>query len=317
MPHEARTRSMASSLIVGEPGRAQHARGAFGLLQSVLEQHGAALDRRRRVVELVGEAGRELAERGHLLVAQVVRREVPRAIDHLVHEDRRRLMALANHLGQQVAMQRQDLTRLLRDGVAGRADHPGVREHAGDVAGPPLHDLVPARASVDEDGDVPGQDDVEALRPRRPWWSGLHLRRGDAACRARRATRVPRVARRRGSCAGPAVRQSGVTRHATRVVRPPRGRRHHARGRPIIRREIIALSPVWNCPLHRRTSRQCAQIEREGPHPRACRGSVEGCDVPGPSTQHRTTIAPLRVGPREYGARVEFDVLGTRRATAA
>ena len=111
-------------LLVGEAGGAEDARGALGLLEPILEQHGTPLDRGRRIVQLVGESGRQLAERRHLLVVQVVRREQPRAIDHLVHEDGRHLVALADHLGQLVAVQRQDRARRLRDGIAWRAHHP-------------------------------------------------------------------------------------------------------------------------------------------------------------------------------------------------
>ena len=97
---DARTRIDGGELRIGQPRGAERARRPLGLLQAVLEQRGAAFDRGRRVVQLVRQSGGQLAERDHLLVVQVARREDPGAIEHLVHEDRRDLMTLANHLAR-------------------------------------------------------------------------------------------------------------------------------------------------------------------------------------------------------------------------
>ena len=66
------------------------------------EHLGAAHHRRRRVVQLVRQAGGQLAERDELLVAQVARGELPRAIDHRVHQRGRDHRALADHLRQRL-----------------------------------------------------------------------------------------------------------------------------------------------------------------------------------------------------------------------
>ena len=142
-------------LRIGQLRGAQRARRLLGVVQPVLEQRRAAFDRGRRVVQLVREAGREFAERDHLLVVQAARREDAGAIEHLVDEDRRDLRGTRESSPARSSRGTARISDgLLRDRVARRADQAGVGEHAGDVAGPPLHHLVPAGAAVDENGDA-------------------------------------------------------------------------------------------------------------------------------------------------------------------
>jgi len=152
-------------LGVRQPGGAQRARRLVGVLQGFGEPRGAPLDRRRGVVQLVGQSGGEPAQRGHLLVVQVARGEEPRAIEHRVHEDRRDFMTLADHRRKMVAVDEQGDRPLLGDGVAGRVGEAGVRKQAGHVAFTPLHDLVESRAAVHVDGHAPGQQDDQVVHP--------------------------------------------------------------------------------------------------------------------------------------------------------
>ena len=57
----SRTRVDRGELRVGQARRAERARRPLGVLQPLLEQRRAALDRGRRVVQLVGQPGRQLA----------------------------------------------------------------------------------------------------------------------------------------------------------------------------------------------------------------------------------------------------------------
>ena len=121
--HALRTRGEAGrahridggELGIGQPRGAQRACRLLGVLQAVLEQRGASFDRGGRVVQLVGQSGGQLPERDHLLVVQAARREDPGAIEHLVHEDRRDLMTVANHRGEVVARDGENLRGLLGD----------------------------------------------------------------------------------------------------------------------------------------------------------------------------------------------------------
>ena len=81
-----RPRRAAPSVSRAAP-RARDASSASA--SAVGQQPGAARGRRRRVVQLVRETGGELAERHHLLVLQLARSELPRAIEHHVDERRR------------------------------------------------------------------------------------------------------------------------------------------------------------------------------------------------------------------------------------
>ncbi len=141
---------------------AERARRLLGFLQPIAEQRGAAFDRRRRVVQFVRQSGRQLAERDHLLVVQAARREDPGAIEHLVHEDRRDLVTVANHLGEVVARDDENLRRFLGERVAGRADQARIGQHAGDVAGPRLEHLVPPGPAIDKDRNVAREHDEQA-----------------------------------------------------------------------------------------------------------------------------------------------------------
>ena len=204
---DARSASMAASWASVSLDGAQRACRLLGVLQAVLEQRGASFDRGGRVVQLVGQSSGQLSERDHLLVLQAARREDPGAIEHLVHEDRRDLMTVANHRGEVVARDRENLRGLLGDRVAGRTDQARVGEHARHVPSPPLHHLVPPGAAIDEDGDVARQHDEEA-RHRRAF-RAQHLSFVEMSKRAvrRPATRAPRAAPRRGSCARRADRR--------------------------------------------------------------------------------------------------------------
>ena len=132
-------------LRIGQPRRAQRARRLLGLVQPIFEERGASFDRRRRVVQLVGEPGGQLAERHHLLVVQTARREQPGAVEHLVHEDCRDLVDTRGSSGRSARGTARISDRLLRHRVARRTDQARVRQHAGDVTGLPLHRLCSAR----------------------------------------------------------------------------------------------------------------------------------------------------------------------------
>ena len=113
--HVARTAVHRGELRVGQLRRAERSRRLLGVLQPILEQRGAALDRGGRVVQLVRQPRGQLAEGDHLLVVQIARREDARAIEHGVDEDRRDLVALADHLAEVVPVNGQDRRRLLGD----------------------------------------------------------------------------------------------------------------------------------------------------------------------------------------------------------
>ena len=119
-------------------------------------------------------------------------------------------MAVSNHLSEMVTMEDQNHGGLKGDIITRRTYHPGVREHARDVSGPPLHYFVPSGATVDENGDVSGQHDPETLH-------GLAFRGQNVTSiempngpMRRPATRVPRAAPIRGSCARSTDRQDSV-----------------------------------------------------------------------------------------------------------
>ncbi len=78
----------------------------------------AARRRGRGIVQLVREPGRQLAERDHLFVLQVVRREPAHAIDHHVHQSRRERRALPDHLGKVLSRDHKEIARLVDDGIA-------------------------------------------------------------------------------------------------------------------------------------------------------------------------------------------------------
>ena len=88
---------------VSSPTRRARASPARRRRPELSEQRRAALDRGRGVVQLVGEPRREPSERDHLLVVQLVRREVPRPIDHPVDEDRRQRGTLPDQGGHVLA----------------------------------------------------------------------------------------------------------------------------------------------------------------------------------------------------------------------
>ena len=97
--------------------------------------------------------------------------------------------------------------------IARRGDQAGVRQQARHVAAPPFHELVRAGAAVDEDRDAAREHD-EQPSTGAPFAdehvARLQLPKGS---RARPATRAPRAARRRGSCASPADRRDRSHRH--------------------------------------------------------------------------------------------------------
>ena len=149
---------------------AERARRLLGVFQPFFEKRRAAFDGGRRVVQLVGESGGQFAERDHLLVVQAARCEEPgcdrascgRGCDVIS-------WTLANHRREIVARDRENLRRLLGDGIAGRIDQARVGKHAGDVTAAPFDELVPSGAAVDEDRDAARQQDEEARRPERPF----------------------------------------------------------------------------------------------------------------------------------------------------
>jgi len=141
-------------LGVGQVGRAERARHLLDVLEAAPEQRGAALDRGRGVVELVGEARRQASEGNHLLVVQLVGREVPRPIDHPVDEDRRQLGARPRDGANLLAGHDEDLRRLQDERPAGRSAQARVRKQARDVAALPFRELVRPRTPVHEDRDA-------------------------------------------------------------------------------------------------------------------------------------------------------------------
>ena len=135
------------------------------------EKLGAPHDRRCRVVELVREACGQLAERHQLLVAQVARRELARAIHHRVHERGGYRGTLAAHLAECVALHGEHHRRLLGHHVVRRRRDARVGHHAAHVARAPLQDLVPALRPLGADHEMPFQHDHHDL--------GLLTLRGD------------------------------------------------------------------------------------------------------------------------------------------
>jgi hypothetical protein len=96
-----------------QPGGAQRDRGVFQVADAPRELVSAAGGRRGGVVELVRESGRELAQRQHLFLVEVARREVPGAVQHCVHASRRQVVAVANHPGKVPDVDLEDLGVLL------------------------------------------------------------------------------------------------------------------------------------------------------------------------------------------------------------
>ena len=145
-----------------ERDAAECARRRLDVDQSVREAIGAAHHRGGRIVELVREAGGQLAERPELLVLQVGRRELPGAVQHDVHELRRELRTLLDERGNVLARDLQNLGWLFGLHVARRRHQPRVRQQSRDVAGVPVHDLDWSRAAIDLDREVAGQDDEQS-----------------------------------------------------------------------------------------------------------------------------------------------------------
>ncbi len=75
--------------------------------QVLFEGRGAAYHRCRRVVQLVGQACRKLAERNHLLILLVELGEAADAVQHQVDETFDQCVLGGNHLRKLVAMQPQ------------------------------------------------------------------------------------------------------------------------------------------------------------------------------------------------------------------
>ena len=145
---------------------------------------------------------------------RLARGEDAGAIEHAVDEDRRDLMTLADHRGQVVARHGQDLRGLLGDRIARRADQAGIRKQTRDVALPPLHDLVPPGAAIDEDGDAPRQHDEQAFH-RRALRSSAPRRRpvaGGIPCEASHASSSRGAAPRVLCCASRSTRSVAVMR---------------------------------------------------------------------------------------------------------
>ena len=71
-------------------------------------------------------------------------------------------MAVANHRGEVLARDLENLRRFLGNGVPRRADESRVGQHPRDVATPPLEHLVASGATVHIDGDVAREHDEKA-----------------------------------------------------------------------------------------------------------------------------------------------------------
>lgn len=97
---------------------------------------------------------------------QVARRGEPGPIEHLVDEDRRDLMTVANHLWELGARDGENLRGLLGDRVARWTDQAGVGKQPGDVPSRPLQHLVPPGATVHKNGDAAREHDEEPLHRR-------------------------------------------------------------------------------------------------------------------------------------------------------
>jgi hypothetical protein len=75
-------------------------------------------------------------------------------------------MTFASHRGEVLTREGQNHAGLQGDGIARGTDQPRVREQARDVPSLPLHRFAPPGSTVDENADVSGQQDVEALHGR-------------------------------------------------------------------------------------------------------------------------------------------------------
>ncbi len=172
--HALRTASIASNWASVRPARAESARRLLDVLEPAPEERRASFDRGRGVVQLVGEARRQPPERDHLLVVQLVRRELPRPIEHPVDEDRRQPFTLPGEIAHPIPRHHEDFGGLLGERLARRRGEAGVRKHARDVATPPLHELVGTGSAIDEERDPARENHEETFH-------GLTLRREDVA----------------------------------------------------------------------------------------------------------------------------------------
>src|SRR5262245_5505150 len=101
----------------------------LGFFEPLIEQRGAPLNGGGRVVQFMGDAGGELSERDESLVVQILGRELPRAIEHLVHQDRGHSLTLSNHF-REISLRYHERRRwLLGHGVTRRGDHARVRKY--------------------------------------------------------------------------------------------------------------------------------------------------------------------------------------------
>jgi hypothetical protein len=101
----------------------------------------------------MGQARRKSTERGHPLLALVVRLEDPNALEHRLHACLRELVALAGQSPDILGSDHQELDRAVRHQVPSRSGHPRVGQLSGDAPRCHLPHLAHRSALVDPDGE--------------------------------------------------------------------------------------------------------------------------------------------------------------------
>ena len=140
--HMPRETSRCSPVVPAQPCCLQPRDASASCVIASRETRRAARCCRRRIVQLVRQTGRELAQRHHLLVLPVCRCEHPGPVHHPVDERFRDHRTLAYERRELVAHHDQRVRFYFGHDLRHAGPHSRIREHAGDVAGVPFGDLA-------------------------------------------------------------------------------------------------------------------------------------------------------------------------------
>jgi hypothetical protein len=168
-----------------EAGGGECSSGGVRVGETGRERADARRRGRRGIVQLVGEAGGEPAERDQFLVVQLARGEEARAVDHGVHHERGDVRTLADQRGEMIAVEDQHLAGLVRHRVPRRRHGARKGKLAAHVAGAPGGHASRFPSAIQIGGELSAEHDPHPVL-------GLTLVRRDLARCARPQLPVPR-----------------------------------------------------------------------------------------------------------------------------